>query len=377
MDCIHEFQETVWNRIRSLSTTAAPSGLISAAESERFVNVFRYIFDLRYGQNAARVAGAFLGYRLASIETDGPPTLVEFAAALEIANTSITYIEDKVIDSDQTNQGGQQWAHVRFGLPLAIVVNSFVHSLSRKTFQAAVQLWDDGAPERVATRTWLLEQFENIFRDANYGQFLDIVYGAQLFRTSTDHGFFSDVDPCERTLSDHINALRTGQFVRRSTEFGCVVAGVKQSSDELRQLGFAMHLVGICVQDLNDLQDFLPTKGFPGSYGTDLLLLKKTFPVIWLLEHRRSIPLVNGLLNEIQDPSARQEQLVHEAREILSREGVFDQMMKRISRRVDRAQELLSTAFPSRDSIIELYFDKIRSKMRAVAETEPVHTHDA
>ncbi len=372
MNPIHDFHGRVWSRIRAVATAPTSPGLFSETESDHFVEVVRYIFDLRHGQNAARVAATYLGYRLASPAADVTPALIEIASALEIANTSITYIEDKLIDKDLENQQGKKWTHACHGPELATVVNSFVHFLSRKTLHNALLNWSCATQDR-ETEYWVLEEFESIFRDANYGQFLDVIYGGHLFPTFVDGSFRSAEDPCEETLSDHINDLRTGQFVRRSAEFGCVFGGVPPDSDELRRLRAAMRLVGICVQDLNDLQDFVPMDDFPGSCGKDLLLLKKTFPVIRLIERSGSIPEANELIDEIRHRPANQATMF-QVRDLLAREGIFSELANRTLRRLNVAHDLLSAAFAGSDSTLALYFDDFRRKTTVVArQLDTVH----
>jgi geranylgeranyl pyrophosphate synthase len=372
MNPIHDFQGRVWSRIRAIATAPTSPRLLSGTESEHFVRVVRYIFDLRHGQNAARVAATYLGYRLANPTAEVTPALIELAAALEIANTSITYIEDKLIDEDRENQRGQEWTHIFHGPPLATVVNSFVHFLSRKTFYAALQT-QGGTKQDYTAGHWLLEEFESIFRDANYGQFLDIIYGSKLFPTSTGSSFRSEEDPCEEVLSDHINDLRTGQFVRRSAEFGCVFGGVRPDSDQLRRLRTAMRLVGICVQDLNDLQDFVPMDDFPGSCGKDLALLKKTLPVIRLIEGFRSIPEARQLIDEIRRQPANQAAMF-QVRDLLAREGIFSELANRIVQRLNVAHDVLAVAFAGADSTLAVYFDDIRLKTTTISsQLESVH----
>jgi len=225
-----------------------------------------------------------------------------------------------------------------------------------------------------ASEYWLLEEFENIFRDANYGQFLDVTYGDCLFPTSVDGGFRSAEDPCEETLSDHINDLRTGQFVRRSAEFGCVFGGVRPDSDQLRSLRAAMRLVGICVQDLNDLQDFVPTDDFPGSCGKDLLLFKKTLPVIRLIECSGSIPEAHELIDEIRHHPGNQATMF-QVRDLLAREGIFSELASRTLQRLNVAHDLLSATFADSDSTLDPYFDAFRQKTTVVArQLETVHS---
>jgi geranylgeranyl pyrophosphate synthase len=363
---IDDFQERVWSRITDITTAQPPGELLGEMDRERFVSSLRYIFDLRHGQNAARVAAAYLGYRLVHPRPEVTPALVEMAAALEIANTSITYIEDKLIDEDRENQRGKEWTHIRYGLPLTTVINSFVHFLSRHTLHNALTLANT-LHDPIASDRWLRVEFEKIFRDANYGQFLDVYYGSPSLQTSID-GSFSDVeDPCQEVLSDHINDLRTGQFVRRSAEFGSIFAGLDPNSEQLRRLRTAMRLVGICVQDLNDLQDFIPAEGFPGSCGKDLILLKKTFPVIRLIEAAHTLSEARGLINEIREPTSDKALLLSQARDLLAHTGIFSEMSERILQRLDRARALLSTSFECTNLPVDLYFDSLCAKATSIA----------
>jgi geranylgeranyl pyrophosphate synthase len=251
------------------------------------------------------------------------------------------------------------------------VVNSFVHFLSRKTLYAALQM-QDSARDDFAAGYWFMEEFESIFRDANYGQFLDITYGSKPSPTCSDGSFRSAEDPCEELLSDHINDLRTGQFVRRSAEFGCIFGGVHPHSDQLHRLRGAMRLVGICVQDLNDLQDFVPAPDFPGSCGKDLALLKKTLPVIRLIERVRSLPEANKLIDEMRHHQVTMVQV----RDLLTREGIFSELANRTLARLNVAQNVLSEAFagPGADSTLALYFNEFRRKTTLVTcQLEAVH----
>jgi geranylgeranyl pyrophosphate synthase len=345
-------------------------GLFSESESLHFVSVARYIFDLRHGQNAARVGAAYLGFRLASAAPEVTSELIELAAALEIANTSITYIEDKLIDGDLENLRGEKWTHARHGPELAIVVNSFVHFLSHQAFHGALQKLGCTDP---STDCWLRGEFENIFRDANYGQFLDVTYGGRIAPTSLDCNFCCEEDPCGETLSDHINDLRTGQFVRRSAELGAVFGGIRPDADQMCRLRVAMRLVGICVQDLNDLQDFLPVDGFPGSCGKDLGLLKKTLPVIRLIESASRLPQAAGLIRDIEHGQLSHATVLR-SRDLMAREGIFSEVVERILLRLDRAHGILSTVFTSAELLLAMYFDEIRLKTTIVArQLEPAH----
>jgi geranylgeranyl pyrophosphate synthase len=365
---IREFQQRVWSRIRELASTPDSPESVTAAEQNRFASVLRYIFDLRNGQNAARVSATYLGFRVAAPSIHATPTLVELAAAIEIANTSITYIEDKVIDDDRTDQRGREWTHAHYGLGVSTILNSFVHFLSRRTLHNAIRAWtSESAPTR-ETLDWFLDEFENIFRDANYGQFLDVSYGSQLLRTKLDEPVISLDDPCDYVLSDHINELRTGQFVQRAAEFGAVLGGLAHNSESHRVLRCAMRLAGICVQDLNDLQDFVPAEGFPGSIGKDLLLLKKTFPVIWLIENAPTLPQAEALFSSIQDPTIDRGDLIHRATELLVVHGVFDMAARRIASRLDRATELLASSFPNSANVVEEFFGAMSRRADSVTK---------
>ncbi len=362
------FQQTVWSRIVAAAGDAGacpPS--FGRIEGEQFQSAVGYVFSIRKGQTAARVAAVHLGWRMVLLTQPPGPHVVDLAAALEIANTTITYIEDKLIDDDTTNQRGDAWTHVRFGRPLTTVINSYVHFLSRRMFQAALRDWALRSGVTGERLSWCADEFENIFRDANHGQFLDIVYGAQLLRTRLGDDFTSPEDPCEYTISDHINELRTGQFIQRSAALGAVFAGLDTEGPTMRTLLIAMRLVGICVQDLNDLQDFVPAEGFPGSIGKDLLLLKKTYPVVWLIDHAASAPEARDLLNRIQDPSIDQPALVRAATSLLGREDVFDAMSDRIARRLNRASALLADAFPEDHGAADEFFGAIRRRSNSVA----------
>ena len=367
MTTIQQFQDQVWQRIQTLATAPAPPELISPAESARFVDVLRYVFDLRHGQNAARVSATYLGYALAAPSADVTPALVGLAAAIEIANTTITYIEDKVIDDDRANQRGKAWTHVRFGLGVTIVVNSFVHFLSRRAFLDAIRLWAVEAGPDLASIEWLTDQFDNIVRDANYGQFLDVMYGSQLLRTDLDTPVTSLEDPCEYVLSDHINELRTGQFVQRSAEFGAILGGADRRSGRHETLRTAMRLVGICVQDLNDLQDFVPAPEFPGSVGKDLLLLKKTYPIVWLTANAVEFREAKALFSSIQDPTTDRDALLNQAVGMLIAHGVFDEMIRRIASRLQRAEALLASSFSGGTASASDYFAAINRRAASVA----------
>ena len=293
---------------------------------------------------------------------------MDLAAALEIANTSITYIEDKVIDDDRVNQQGREWTHARYGLAVSTVVNSFVHFLCRATLHGAVRAWLAESKATPPTVAWLFDEFENIIRDANYGQFLDVSYGRQLLRTKLDEPIESFDDPCEYVLSDHINEFRTGQFVQRAAEFGALFGGMERGGAPHLVLRSAMRLVGICVQDLNDLQDFVPAEVFPGSIGKDLLLLKKTFPVVWLIENASTVREAKAVFSAVQDPTADRGDLVYRATRLLVAHGVFDAMVRRIAARLRRANELLTSAFPSSVVVAGEFFDGMSGRADHVAD---------
>jgi geranylgeranyl pyrophosphate synthase len=215
---------------------------------------------------------------------------------------------------------------------------------------------------------WLQDEFENIVREANYGQFLDVTYGSQLLRTKLDAPIASAEDPCEYVLSDHINELRTGQFIQRAAEFGGVFGGLDYETAPHRILRSAMRLVGICVQDLNDLQDFVPVQGFPGSIGKDLLLLKKTFPVVWLIENAPTIREATALFSSIQDPTVDRGDLINRATELLVAHGVFNMMVRRIAGRLHRASELLASAFPNSGTVAGELFGAMNQRAETVAQ---------
>jgi len=257
-------------RVRRYNDHVFKECLRVIAESSRhkeFRQVMEHIPRARRGQNANRPYALRLGYGLGvfgkgrrsfALERIDEIT-VPLAAAMEMANSTITYIYDKIIDDDE-KVGGQKSLHREFGNARALLAGDALTSLARTMVLDRV----DGTPN--ACR--IVRVFEAVFLDCDNGQFLDVFWGEK-----------PSAGVAEAEL---INDLRTGQFVRRCAEIGALFANADKRT--LRIISDAFQLYGRAVQDANDYHDVNPESGGPGSSYGDLRLWKKTKPLIFALE---------------------------------------------------------------------------------------------
>lgn len=247
---VKEFNNLVWDIVEE--------EIKSLYDDEEFINLLLYIPRSRKGFGANRPYACFLGYLFGG----GKPNdkkILRVAAALEILNVSITYIDDKIFDDD-TNVGNNLSLHKKYGIPYAMIVSSSLRSLSRSII---TQIALENNLKKI------LNELDSISIEADYGQYLDVKFGNFIYAKISD--------------AIKINDLRTGQFIRRCAEIGYLFSG-KNNSNELKTLHEAFKLYGRVVQDINDFDDVNYTEGSPGSHGADLKLFKKTKPILKALE---------------------------------------------------------------------------------------------
>lgn len=225
---------------------------------EEYTNILLYIPKARIGYGANRPYSCFLGFLFGGGDPENQE-IIKASAALEILNSSITYIDDKIFDDD-IYVGNSLSLHRKYGIPFAIIVSSTFRSIARR-------LITEIAPKN--TFNYILKEIDDISIEADYGQYMDIKYG-QLFNATIDDAV-------------KINDFRTGQFIRRCAEIGYLF-GDKYDKTNLSLLHKSFKLYGRAVQDINDFDDVNFSEGSPGSHGMDLKLFKKTKPILKALE---------------------------------------------------------------------------------------------
>lgn len=236
----------------------------SMEEKDSFRKLVEYVPRARIGGRANRPYALHLGFLLArggpcTATQESDERTIPFAAAAEMANCTITYNYDRIIDDD-SSIGSVKALHRSVGVGQALLAGDALASVSRLLVLDKVR-----GHKRDLDILWT---FERIFYECDVGQHLDIAFGEKADATASD--------------AANINDLRTGQFIRRCAEIGALIQDVDTSTRKAIAEAFSFY--GRAVQDANDYQDLFPIGASPGSHFSDIRLWKKTKPLIWALE---------------------------------------------------------------------------------------------
>lgn len=300
-------------------------------DDKSFKSILTYIPSARKGYVANRPYSAYLGY----LYGGGNPKnkdILKLSAALEIMNTSITYIDDKIFDDD-LYVGKKLSLHKRFELPLAIIASSTLRSISKSIISEI-------AP--ISTYKDIITEIDQISQEADYGQFLDVTYG---------HKFIATINDAVK-----INNLRTGQFIRRCAEIGYLFAG-KSDEKERKYLYDSFKLYGRSVQDANDLDDVTFNEHSPDSYGMDIRLFKKTKPIVKAMElsNDKQLDILHKVLG---NPNTNDELLLLGCK-VIRDCGALEWTVQDIIKTIERAINIISDSNNLiADQIVE-YFNVI------------------
>ncbi|MBC8459439.1 MAG: polyprenyl synthetase family protein [Deltaproteobacteria bacterium] len=246
----------------------------------------------RRGSLANRPFTTKLGYELAGGENSDD--IIPLAAAMEIANCSITYIEDRIIDDDEFI-GRKKALHKVHGVGLALLASNGLKSIARSI------IFEYEEKCKRATFKKMINLFEDIFREVDLGQFLDITYGEKATATYEDARI--------------INEMRTGEFIKKCAQMGAIYADA--DAETFAIISKAFRIYGTAVQDKNDYNDVMGVDGAPGSYGQDIRLYKKTKPIVKALElaneeQKEVLKRIFGKKDASEDEVRKVSDIIHE-----------------------------------------------------------------
>jgi len=322
----------------NLRTMTYASGVVRKSTNDQtFLEILDYVPKARAERKANRPYALYLGYALAQSSQSASVDLtatIPLSAAVELANCTITYIYDRIIDDDEEVSGTLS-LHRKYGVSLALLAGDALTSVARKIVLGCV------ADHKNALH--IIEEFEQIFFDCDYGQFLDVTFGERESARQED--------------AETINDARTGQFIRRASEIGALYAGVDDDTHAI--IHEAFHYYGRAVQDANDLADVVPRANMPGSKYQDIYLWKKTKPLIFALEmvdkgQRADLQHVLG------NPEATTDQL-YDASRIVEQCGAFARAEADLETTIEKGMQVLQR-LPESDirQETEIYFDYVR-----------------
>ncbi len=325
---IKEFNLKVW--------TVVENELSTLIKDPEFLNLLLYIPHARRGFGANRPYSCFLGFLFGEGNAENQE-IIKVAAALEILNTSITYIDDKIFDDD-VNVGNNPSLHKKYGLTNAIITSSSLRCIARRIIS---ELSPKNNLESI------LRELDYISIEADYGQYLDVKYG-NLFEASIKDAI-------------KINDLRTGQFIRRCSEIGYLFSGGSNKLD-LEYLHESFKLYGRAVQDINDFDDVNFSEGSPGSHGMDLRLFKKTKPILKALELSNTIQK-KKILTVLGNPNA-ENGAIKNACLAIKKTGALDWSYKDINKTINKAITLIKNRQNPITPIIVDYFSIAKEVMK-------------
>ena len=309
---------------------------------EEFLELLQYVPRARLGAGANRPFALRLGYLLAADagksrpdeEIDGET--LDLAAAIEMTNCTITHIYDNIIDDD-SEVAKTPSLHRVHGVGEALLAGDALIAVARGAVTARARNLD---------RCWeIIDTFDQIVLDCDRGQHLDIRFGQASEATAED--------------CDHINDLRTGQFLRRSAEIGAQAAGA--DAETFGQIRKAFHYYGRAIQDSNDYVDIVKATSPTGDGGwQDVVLWKKTKPLLFAAE-MASRPERNRLLGVLGSENATTPAVL-EALDIVRNSGAMERARAEIAETIEQgmlALECLPES-PARTDALA-YFEFVRS----------------
>lgn len=327
---LKEYNEKVWDRILSFLEEKSKT-----FEDDELLNIMVYLPKERRKKSAIRPFSAYLGYLLSDGDIDSAE-IINISAGVEMLNTSITYIDDKIFDNDE-KVGDILSLHKKFDINASMIASSLFRSFGREIIIDCFSSSQNGMNLFQAVKI-----LESINQNCDIGQFLDVRYGNMKEIA---------IENSER-IPELINDLRTGQFIRRAAELGALLAFVSEADFGIIREAF--HYFGRGVQDANDLDDICMVESAPGSKGKDAILFKKTKPILKLIQMCKSSEDRIIINRVIGNPYTTSNELMDLKRLFIS-SGAFEWCLKDLKETAEVAISLIKKVKHSK--YVELTID--------------------
>jgi geranylgeranyl diphosphate synthase type I len=269
-------------------------------------------------------------------------SMLPAAAAVEFLH-NFTLVHDDIMDNDDERRGAPT-AHVKYGVPMAILAGDLLFS---KSFESALKLVMEGYSRENVLR--VSEALVTAAVEVCEGQALDLL-------TAGSNEFPS------RAEYYRLIELKTSSLFKACTVIGSILGGADEESvAKMREFG---RLYGLCFQLVDDVLGVSGDRSVTGKpVGNDIREGKKTLVMKYALDNVAEDDR-RRLLSTLGDRSATSEQIAY-ALSLIAGSKAADMVRAEAKSISDEAVSILQ-GFPksnARDMLINLTFEaSTRSK---------------